>query len=190
MATFHAQRDAWLLVVASVAVIAHPASEDAAGRELRVSGSGPRATFLLAAGVSCVLLLAVVVARLPRRDAVMAKLAENYPVAAADYIRANHLPTPLFNPYPWGGFLTWYLPQYPVAVDGRADLYGPDFNIHYAKVMNFEEHYSTFAPLNEADTILLEKSSHMAVALASVPGYKTAYSDNVAVVLVRDQGQP
>ncbi len=124
------------------------------------------------------------------RDAVLAKIAESYPVAAADYIRTNNLPGPLFNSFPWGGFLTWYLPEYPVAIDGRADLYGPDFNVHYAKVMNFEEHYSTFSPLNEARVILLENNSHMAVALASVPGYKTAYSDNVAVVLVRDQSQP
>ncbi len=97
---------------------------------------------------------------MPSRDALLAKIAEHYPVAAADYIRANHLPTPLFNPYSWGGFLTWYLPEYPVAIDGRAELYGPGFNIQYAKAMNFETHYSTFPPLNGAATILLDKSSH------------------------------
>ncbi len=120
----------------------------------------------------------------------LGQLAETYPVAAADYIREHQLPAPLFNSLPWGGFLTWYLPQYPVAIDGRADLYGPDLNAHYAKTMKFKEHYSTFAPLGEANTILLEKKSHMAIALATVPAYKTAYSDNVAVVLVRDQSQP
>jgi hypothetical protein len=190
VAAFHAQRDGWLLVLAAVAVIANPVPEEAASGELRASGFAPRTTLLAAVGVGFVLLLAVVAARMPHRDAVLAKIAESYPVAAADYIRTNNLPGPLFNSLPWGGFLTWYLPEYPVAIDGRADLYGPDFNVHYAKVMNFEEHYSTFSPLNEARVILLENNSHMAVALASVPGYKTAYSDNVAVVLVRDQSQP
>ncbi len=190
VAAFHAQRDAWLLVLAAVAVIANPAPQEAANRELRATTGESRATFLVAVGISLVLLTAVIVARMPSRDAVLAKIAETYPVAAADYIRTNNLPRPLFNSFPWGGFLTWYLSEYPVAIDGRTDLYGPDFNIHYAKVMNFEEHYSTFAPLNEAGVILLEKNSRMAIALASVPAFKTAYSDNVAVVLVRDQGRP
>ncbi len=189
MAAFHAQRDAWLLVVASVAVIGNPVPEDAASRETQAASFEPR-SFLAAAGISVVFLLVVITARLPRQDAVLARVAESYPVAASNYIRRHQLPGPMFNSFPWGGFLTWYLPQYPVAVDGRTDLYGSDFNAHYAKAMNFEEHYSTFAPLSEASLILLEKNSHMAIALESVPAYKTAYSDDVAVVLVRDQGQP
>jgi hypothetical protein len=190
VAAFHAQRDGWLLVLAAVAVIANPVTEEAPSGERRATSGESRATFLLAAGVSLVLLLVVVAARIPGRDAVLAKISEHYPVAAADYIRTNHLPTPMFNPYPWGGFLTWYLPEYPVAVDGRTDLYGPDFNIQYAKTMNFEAHYSTFLPLNGAGTILLDKSSTMASALPKVRGFKTVYSDNVAVVLVREQDQP
>ena len=120
----------------------------------------------------------------------LAKIGEAYPVAAADYIRQHQLPQPLFNSFPWGGFLTWYLPEYPVAIDGRTDLYGDDYNIQYAKVMNAEAHYSTFPPLNEARTILLEKKSLMGTALPSVQGFKQVYSDDVAVVLVREQPGP
>lgn len=190
MAAFHAQRDGWLLVVAAIAVVANPAPGEAISADRQVRRFESRAPFLVAVGVSFVSLLAFVAVRMPSPDAVRAKISEHYPVAAADYIRANHLPTPLFNPYPWGGFLTWYLPDYPVAIDGRTELYGPDFNIRYAKAMNFEAHYSTFSPLNGAGTILLEKSSNMASALPSARGFRTVYSDNVAVVLVRDQDQP
>jgi len=77
-----------------------------------------------------------------------------------------------------------------VAIDGRTDLYGPDFNIQYAKIMNAEAHYSTFPPLNDASTILLEKNSLMGKALPNVRGFRMAYSDNVAVVLVREENQP
>ena len=67
------------------------------------------------------------------RDAVLAKIAR-----LIRWLRPiTYVPTicrtPLFNSFSWGGFLTWYLPQYPVAIDGRTDLYGPDFNIQYAK---------------------------------------------------------
>ena len=190
VAAFHSQRDAWLLALAAAAVIASPVAAEASTSEPPASIFQLRAAFLIATGVSIVLLLAIVAVRLPRREALLAKIAEAYPVAAADYIREQRLPGPLFNTFPWGGFLTWYLPQYPVAIDGRTDLYGPDLNTHYANVLNFQEHYSTFAPLNDANVILLEKNSHMAAALASVPAFRTAYSDDVAVVLVRDRGQP
>lgn len=197
VAAFYAQRDAWLLVVASVAVIGSGTAEDLAHREplgvtdeLASTGRDRRNSFLTALGVSVAFLLAFVVVRLPSRDAVLAQLAEIYPVQAADYIRANQLPAPLFNSFRWGGFLAWYLPQYPVAIDGRNDLYGPDYNIQYAKIMNAEAHYSTFPPMNDAATILLEKKSVMGQALATVPGFKTVYSDNVAVVLLTDKSRP
>lgn len=190
MAGFYAQRDTWLLVLAAVAVITNADTGEASSYQPRAASFGPRATFLAATGISIVVLLVFVAVLIPGRDVVWAKIGEHYPVAAADYIRANHLPTPLFNPYPWGGFLTWYLPEYPVAIDGRTDLYGSDFNIQYAKVMNFDTHYSTFAPLNQAGTILLDKSSQMASALPGARGFKTVYSDNVAVVLIREPEQP
>jgi hypothetical protein len=197
IAAFHSQRDAWLLGVASVAVIGSGAVEDVPLREPQIASielaalsSEQRTSFLVSLGVSIALLLVFAVVRLPSRDAVLAQVAEIYPVQAADYIRANNLPAPLFNTFPWGGFLTWYLPQYPVAIDGRTDLYGPDSNIQYAKVMNAEAHYSTYPPLNDAGTILLEKKSVIGQAFANVPAFRVAYSDNVALVLVRDKARP
>jgi hypothetical protein len=183
MAAFHAQRDVWLLLVASVAVIGNGGAEKAAA-------SDSQNAFQAAFGLSVVLVFALALARLPGRDAVLAQVAEVYPVQAADYIRAYELPAPLFNSFPWGGFLAWYLPQYPVAIDGRTDLYGSDDNIQYAKVMNAEAHYSTYPPLNDAGTILLEKKSVMGQAFGSVQGFKSVYSDNVAVVLLRDRSGP
>ena len=190
MAAFHSQRDNWLLVLAAISVIANADTEETTSPEPRAASDEQRAAFLTATAVSIVLLVAFAMMRMPSRDELRATVSEHYPVAAADYIRTNHLPTPLFNAYPWGGFLTWYLPEYPVAIDGRTDLYGPDFNIQFAKVANFQAHYSTFAPLNEAGTILLDKSSPMGKALPNVRGFKTIYSDNVAVVLIRETAQP
>jgi hypothetical protein len=44
-----------------------------------------------------------------------------FPVGAADYLLANHVPGPIFNTYEYGGYLIWRLwPQYRVFVDGRA----------------------------------------------------------------------
>jgi hypothetical protein len=189
IAAFHAQRDAWLLMAASVAVIGSGVVKDAPARDPAPSREG-RDAFQAAFGLSVIVVFALALVLLPSREAVLAQVAEIYPVQAANYIRANNLPAPLFNSFPWGGFLAWYLPQYPIAIDGRTDLYGPDDNIQYAKVMNAEAHYSTYPPLNDAGTILLEKKSVIGQALASVPRFKTVYSDNVAIVLLHDRSGP
>ncbi len=189
-ASFRAQRDVWLGTLAGLAILADalPGATLSAGEE---SSRSSVAQLLSAAGLACLLLTAAAAIHLPRgRKAMLAEIGEGYPVAAADYIREHHLPQPLFNAFPWGGFLTWYLPEYPVAIDGRTELYGDEFNIEYAKVMNAEAHFSTFPALSAAGTLLLQKSSLMATALATVPGFNVAYSDNVAVVLVREQPVP
>jgi len=180
IASFYSQADSWLVLLASIAVVA-------AGDSKPEPSSAARSVIFAAASAIVLLGIAILV-RFPRDpEPMLAELGQTYPVVAADYIRDHHLPQPLFNPIPWGGFLAWYLPEYPVAIDGRTDLYGDDYNIHYAKVMNADEHYSTFPPLNQASTLILQKNSLMGVALATVPGFKTVYSDDVAVVLVREQ---
>ena len=193
-AAFHSQRDTWLVVLAAVAIIGNAAlQETAASGTQRVTSLTLRASgrpFLVAAGLSLVIVLATFVVRGPSREGVLIKIGQAYPVAAADYIRQNKLPAPLFNSFSWGGFLTWYLPQYPVAIDGRTDLYGADTNIQYAKVMNFEAHYSTYPALNDAATILVEKNSPAGRALPGARGFSKAYEDNVAVVLLRDKAEP
>jgi hypothetical protein len=182
-AGFHAQREQWMVVLAASAIFGEQVRGVSAAVEILPGftqvGTVAMAALLIAGGI-------VVLHPVFRRPSLMNEIARAYPVGAADFIRDRRLPQPIFNPFPWGGFLAWYLPEYPVAIDGRTELYGADFNIAYAKVMNAEEHYSKFAPLNQAGTIVLEKRSLIAAGLAGVAGFSTVYSDDVGVVLVRD----
>lgn len=41
-----------------------------------------------------------------------------YPAGAAEFLKANHISTPLFNTYEYGGYLIWK--DVPVFIDGRA----------------------------------------------------------------------
>ena len=51
-------------------------------------------------------------------------MAQVLPVDAVNYLKENPARGPLYNTIDWGGFLTWYLPEQPVSIDGRTDLYG------------------------------------------------------------------
>ncbi len=49
------------------------------------------------------------------------------PVAAANFIEANHLKGPLFNLYNEGGYLIWRLwPKEKVFIDGRSEVFGSE----------------------------------------------------------------
>ena len=181
---FYSQRDIWLVTLASLAVIGQTSRKEA------MLGSDERERFgrtpwSAIAGAAAIAILVFLV-RVPRdREVLLAKIGQSYPVAASDYIREHQLGQPLFNAYEWGGFLTWYLPEYPVAIDSRASLYGADTVTEYSKVMNAEVPYTEYPAVADAQTIVLPKKANMAAALGSVPRFQVLYNDDVAVVLTR-----
>jgi hypothetical protein len=110
-------------------------------------------------------------------------VAETQPVRACNFIREHRLPQPLFNPYAWGGFVSWYLPDYPVSIDQRRGLFSEGEEIDYFKVMNAEIGYREYGPMNGARTLLLDKVSVVGEALRGLPGFKFAYEDDLSLVL-------
>jgi hypothetical protein len=132
--------------------------------------------------------LIVGMAQLPDSKALMNRISQNFPVKACDYIVANTLSKPLFNEYSWGSFLTWYLPEYPVVVDSRVELYGDDMLTKYFDVVGGKERLDSDPMVARAGTLLLERNSAMAKALKLLPAlssqYRLVYSDDLADIFV------
>jgi hypothetical protein len=183
---FRIQRDAWLVVLPAIAVLS------------RMSFSGrhesePRRMIVRtwewgAVAAAAAIVVAIAAVRLPGRDAVMDRIGQNLPVKACDYIVSNNLPAPLFNDYSWGSFLTWYLPEYPVVVDSRVELYGDDTLTKYFDVVGGKERLDSDPMVARAGTLLLDRNSAMAKALRNLPAlssqYWLVYSDEMANVFV------
>jgi hypothetical protein len=183
--SFRLQRDNWLVVVVSVAIIGNALFSLEENRVLDVSRPYRRDTIVAAA-------LAIIVAaalglRIGATRSLHPKIAAAYPVAAAEYIRQSNLPQPLFNAYEFGGFLTWYLPEYPVYIDGRIDLYGDGINIPYFKLMQAEIPLQSHAGFTSAQTFFLQADSPLGEALVTLPGFRLIYRDKLAVVIVREK---
>ncbi|HTW59595.1 MAG TPA: hypothetical protein VMD99_15820 [Terriglobales bacterium] len=188
--SFYSQRDEWMITLAALAVIGEAIPSGSATESPEAVELKSKREVLLALSGTLLVLIFVFVLRVPRnREILLAKASQSYPVAACDYIRDHRLPQPLFNAYQWGGFLTWYLPDYPVAIDGRTDLYGADVITNYSKAMNAEIPYTAYPAMAGAQTILLPKSAIMAGALGSLPIFKKVYDDDLAIVLVRSNPQ-
>jgi hypothetical protein len=183
---FRIQRDAWLAVMPAIAILAD-------GFQLQ-QARGVNWNFALrwekpfAAALTATVLVAAAL-HLPDRSTLMGKISQSFPVKACDFIVQNHLSPPLFNTYAWGGFLTWYMPDYPVAVDGRVDLYGDEILAHYFQIITGKVRLETDPTVASAHTFLLERQSGMADALVRLPAlssqYRKLYSDDLAAVFVK-----
>ena len=184
---FRVQRDGWLAVLPAITII----PEGLLQREplLKMTKrQGVSAAALTAVTIICAAL------SLPRNRVLMSRIDQVYPVRASDYIRNNKLPQPLFNAYSWGSFLTWYLPQYPVAVDSRVELYGDRWFQSYFDVVSGKQRLETASGVSPTGTLLLERQSAMAKALTNLPlleaKYKLVYSDDLASVFVGRAADP
>ena len=177
--SFHAQRDTWIVTLSSLAILG---SADVA---LPQQESRTRRAVLASVALAVLAAIAAFGIGVPRsRDTLLAKVGTTYPVEAVNYLRQHGAAQPLFNAYEWGGFLMWYQPEIPVAIDGRHNLYNDDFYIQYARMMNAEIPYTAYPAMANARTILLPRTSIMAEALSSLPAFKVAYRDDVSVLLI------
>ncbi|NPA26025.1 MAG: hypothetical protein GXO36_00275 [Chloroflexi bacterium] len=114
-----------------------------------------------------------------------AYLREAYPVGAVAYIRQTRPPGRMFNSYNWGGYLLWHLPEYPVFVDGRTDLYGDEILSQWLDVVRGQPNWSTILDRWDVNFILLEREFPIHEALARSPDWVLVYEDGQARVWVR-----
>jgi hypothetical protein len=111
------------------------------------------------------------------------------PVKAAQFIEANHPVGKMFNSYNWGGYLMFALPDYPVFVDGRTDLYGDDFLLKYLNVATGDPGWRALFDQYGINLAVIEAGSGLALNLADAPDWKQVYpvkpeDDPMAVIFV------
>jgi exopolysaccharide biosynthesis protein len=107
-------------------------------------------------------------------------------VDAANYLRTHPVGGPLYNSFDWGGFLSFYMPEYPVAIDGRTDLYGDAMDSQFLASEGAEASYATDPYLNEAGVVILKNKVPLAKLLPTDSRFRVIYRDDVATVLARN----
>ena len=185
---FRTMRDAWFLCMAASACIADlaaitPGTESSQSEPYDVSE-----TWLELAGVTAVVVVLLVLFTRGtdfNERALDRTISGTYPVNAVNYLRQNPVPGPLYNNLNWGGFLMWYMPNYPVAIDGRNDLYGDQLDEIFFGSQNGDTGYTTDPYLNEAGVVLLDSQLPLAKILTVDPRFELIYRDQIATVFAR-----
>ena len=177
---FRTMRDGWFICLPAAACLADfPASEEACdGRASRAEAAG------IAGALTILLLLLLNPTDMTQRGLDRA-ISVEYPVNAINLLRRNPVPGPLYNNLNWGGFLMWYMPEYPVAIDGRNDLYGDELDKLFYDSQSAEASYKTDPYLNEAGVVLLDSKVPLAKILTVDPRFQLVYRDEIATVYAR-----
>jgi hypothetical protein len=111
----------------------------------------------------------------------------NYPAAAVKWIQTHHPAGRLFNSYNWGGYLLWTLPEYPVFIDGRADLYGNDLIRQWHDVVNAGDNALSILDSWQVNVVLVEPYWDIVDVLKD-QGWSVVFEDEKAVLFLR--GKP
>jgi hypothetical protein len=175
--TLRMRRDVWFAAVAAGAVLRQTGPASVA--ELPKS---------LTAGVVVLAFVAIRLANLaglgPPADTAAAD-ARAYPVRAAAFVRDHDPPGPLFNSFDWGGYLIWALPEYPVSIDGRTNLYGSERVTRAMNTWAGGSGWDTDPELVSAKLVIAPRDLPLTGLLRDRPErWKVAYEDEMAVVFI------
>lgn len=107
------------------------------------------------------------------------------PVEAVEYIRQEEPPGRLFNSYNWGGYLLWALPEYPVFVDGRTDLYSDEILGEWLNIMRADEGWEQVLDQYKVNLVLIETDSILDKVMGIDMEWNQSYQDSIAVVYQR-----
>jgi uncharacterized membrane protein (UPF0136 family) len=106
------------------------------------------------------------------------------PAAAVDVLKARN-PKRILNDLPFGGYLISR--QLPVFIDGRAELYGEQFEMAYYRALQLKDVdlFLNMLKSYDIDAVLLTPETPAARLLDHLEGWQRVYSDETAVVHVR-----
>jgi hypothetical protein len=183
---YRSARDSWFACIPALIIIASAlecASDD------RVS-SRMRANWLRFLGVAFGVILALYAAlsnSTVNERSLQYSLTAITPVRAVEFIKKEKPPGPLYNGLNIGGFLMWYLPEYPVAMDGRTNLYGDEMVNRFYNVLMLNTDPAKDKDLEQANTVLMQKGFPLTMYLLKDRRFKLVYQDHNSCVFVKNQ---
>ena len=182
--SFRMQRDSWFVCIPALAFISERRRAAADGA---LVFRGRTWAYAVATALGTVLVFVLVAwDSKVNNDSLKRALGSYFPVQACDFIRTASLPGPIYNNLNWGGFIIWSLPQYPVAIDGRTDLYGDEVVSRFHRIEQGSPEWWGDPDLGAARLVLFDRRYQLAGLLYNDPRFKVVYEDPHTVVFTRN----
>jgi hypothetical protein len=121
----------------------------------------------------------------PTSKALATQVDTQSPVKAVEFIKANQLSGNMLNEYVFGGYLIWAMPEHPVFVDGRSDVFEETGVLgEFADWATLRSDPVRLLDKYKIRFCLLARQSPMAKVLPLL-GWTAVYSDSNSTVFVR-----
>lgn len=180
---FRGQREAWLLVIAAVAVIRSSGPDESA-----MQPSGVQTIPLVPVALCVCMGVVCLVGYLGLSNTkVQENTAQLYPVQAAVFLEKQDYAGQLYNHFDWGGYLIWRLPDLKVSMDGRGHVHGETRVKQSVLTWNGGSHWKDDQDLNASEIVIAKKETALTAILRLDSRFHVAYEDQVAVVFARSE---
>jgi hypothetical protein len=185
---FLAWRNTNLLSIVAPAIIVRYAQPviQAAFPEWNPGHAVPRWQSVLHASVAAALAVAVLLFGVSSTapSAMQAAVRRNIPVDAVAYLSEHPVQGRMFNSYNWGSYLLWNLPDQPVFVDGRTDLYDDEILGQYLAVAGAQPGWRDVLDKWGIRMVFLEPTTPI-LEILTAEGWTVYYRDSQATILIR-----
>lgn len=116
------------------------------------------------------------------------RFSENvFPVEAVDWVSEQAEMGPVFNYFPWGGYLLYRgWPQQQVFIDGQTDFYGESLTRQYETVITLGSGWKEILDKYHVRWVIMPADSQLVKALGELPGWKMEYQDEIAAIFFSD----
>jgi hypothetical protein len=182
---FRMTRDSWVSCVPALMLIGSQKTPDLSQRSLFVAR---KLVFALATAVATAIVFVLITWDTKTSNETLARVvASEYPAKAVEFIQANSPRAKIYNDMNWGGFLIWALPDSPVTIDNRTDLYGDERINRFYLVQRGILDWRKDPDLGAADLIILNRQTPLTTLLALDGHFQIAYQDSLAVIFKKEK---
>ncbi len=116
------------------------------------------------------------------------RFSENvFPVEAVDWVSEQPEMGPVFNYFPWGGYLLYRgWPQQQVFIDGQTDFYGESLTRQYETVITLGAGWKGILDKYHIRWVMMPVDAQLIESLEGLPGWKMEYQDEIAAIYYFD----
>jgi hypothetical protein len=119
-------------------------------------------------------------------DSIRTAQINSLPVLAVEHLKENPPEGLMFNDYGYGGYLIFMLPEHPVYMDGRTDLYGDEMVTQYININRAGGEWEAQLEEDDVQWVIVSSESGLANSLRRTTGWTLDYEDDNTVIFTRD----
>jgi hypothetical protein len=127
---------------------------------------------------------------LPDQQALALQVEQKSPTKAVQFIKAHHLSGRMLNEFSYGGYLIWELPENPVFVDGRSDIFEETGVLsEFGRWATLQSDPQILLDRYGIDFCVLSRGAPMVRVLPLLRSWSAVYMDENSVIFERAVGR-